>query len=393
MSNTPEPTEQSPHSDSPNTTHVNVNQDVDKVTGSAITGVGVSTITADIVNIISYLNPPPRPPELPPPVLRLPASPDEPPYGLIADALKRGRVIPFLGAGASLSGRPPDKLWDASAPFLPLGSELSRHLAELSNFPSNDPTELSDLPIVASYYAQRAGDREMLVSYVHDVFDRDYQIGPVHRFLADLAMPLLIVTTNYDDLIERAFKEKTKQYHLVTSTDDEELAASVLWWKPGETQPSAYHPTLLPLSLTDTSIIYKMHGSVARQIEARDSFVITEEDFEDFLVRMIGQTAIPKRFMAEFYRRHFLFLGYGLRDWNLRVMLKYINTALGTAQADAEVTSVPATNRRPTKPRVAWSVQRQPTKLEETLWATRKVNIYNADTDVFIAALRKQLGI
>src|SRR5205823_762251 len=35
-----------------------------------------------------------------------------------------------------------------------------------------------------------------------------------------------------------------------------------------------------------------------------------------------GQTAVPAQFMRHFSMRHFLFLGYGLRDWNLRVVLK-----------------------------------------------------------------------
>jgi len=33
----------------------------------------------------------------------------EPPYGIIWNCWKAGKVIPFLGAGASFIGRPPDE--------------------------------------------------------------------------------------------------------------------------------------------------------------------------------------------------------------------------------------------------------------------------------------------
>ncbi len=44
----------------------------------------------------------------------------EPPYGVIWNRLKAGKVVPFLGAGASMAGRPPDTEWNPDSPaFLP----------------------------------------------------------------------------------------------------------------------------------------------------------------------------------------------------------------------------------------------------------------------------------
>lgn len=140
----------------------------------------------------------------------------EPPYGIIANQLKQGNVIPFLGAGASLSGRPVDGKWDGTtAPFLPSAKELANRLAEDCSLPSNDPYDCDDLAKVSSYYAEVSADRAALRSALHQTLDRDYHIGAIHRFLADIDVPLLIVTTNYDDLIERAFRAKGKPYHLV----------------------------------------------------------------------------------------------------------------------------------------------------------------------------------
>jgi hypothetical protein len=315
--------------------------------------------------------------------------PLEPPYGVIWRELKKGAVVPFLGAGASFSGRRPNAKWDErDATFLPSGRELAHCLADDVTFPPNELYDRSDLAKVASYYLE-AVDRLALLARLRDVFDRDYQVGKVHRLLADLPVPLLIVTTNYDNLIEQAFTMKSKPFHLVVHpTDRKDLSASVLWWKPNATEPTAYPPSKLPLSLKDTTIIYKMHGSVDRQTKTWDSFVITEEDYVEFLARMTGQSAIPARFMLHFRQSRFLFLGYGLHDWNLRVMLKNLKTRLTSPEAEATGSDV----HRPMAGDSlrSWAIQDQPSELEKVLWRARRVNIYDMKIDDFVAKMRTQ---
>jgi hypothetical protein len=67
-----------------------------------------------------------------------------------------------------------------------------------------------------------------------------------------------------------------------------------------------------------------MHGNADATDQERDSYVITEDDYVEFLSRMASQTALPATFAEPFRKSHFLFLGYGLRDWNLRVVLHKI---------------------------------------------------------------------
>lgn len=323
----------------------------------------------------------------------------EPPYGIICKALAKGELIPFLGAGASLSGRPVDAHWTPKTEtFLPTTAELARQLAIDSSFPSEDDQDRRDLTKVSSYFAEEAADRPSLVSYMHDTFARDYQPTALHHFLAQFETPLLIVTTNYDDLIERAFREKGKPFHLVTyPTDRKELAASVLWWKPGEAQPEAYPPKSLPLSLTDTSIIYKMHGSIDRASSGWDSFVVTEDDYVEFIVRMTGQTAIPARLMMEFRKRRFLFLGYGLHDWNFRVMLKNLRRILTASEIGGPVGQAALANPAlltqisPETDLRSWAIQRNPNELEMVLWRRRNVSLYDLDIDPFIEKLSATL--
>jgi hypothetical protein len=201
---------------------------------------------------------------------------------------------PFLGAGVNT--RPPDaSVWRRGAPFLPRGAELARDLALMNGFPSDDDHDRADLAKVASYGVESLG-REWLRGSLRQVFDGEYEPCDIHTYLASLSTPLLIVTTNYDDLTERAFDRAQRPYDLVVHpTDNDEYAASVLWTKyeARENGPIPIKPNLLQVDLAKTTVIYKMHGTVYRHPpsadgSAWDSYVITEDDYLDFLSRMTG---------------------------------------------------------------------------------------------------------
>jgi hypothetical protein len=314
------------------------------------------------------------------------------PYGAIARALKRGRVVPFLGAGVNLGTPPPVGPEVKTTARLPSGFDLSCALAKLTSFPDNDDYVLKDLSMVASYFAEISGRRNLRYE-LHEIFNRDYAPCKIQEYLAEIERPLLIVTTNYDDLTERAFKAKGRPFDLVVHpTDRTDLRASVLWWKHGETDPIAEHPNSLPMSerLRTTTVIYKMHGTVVRpwhkgvdksenedEPYEDDSYVITEEDYITFLHRMTEKVAVPMEFMTHFSSRQFLFLGYGLRDWNLRVVLKNLSSILNTARPD----EVGDRN---------WAIQYRPLAWEKKLWERRRVDIYDRDINEFVDRLRQE---
>ena len=129
----------------------------------------------------------------------------EPPFGIILDELRSGNAIPFLGAGASRVGH------EAPDPaFLPSSAELAEILADAAKFPSNDERDRTDLAKVSSYYVD-GSNRGALRRKLRRVFAGvSYSCNDLHRFLADVANNLLIVTTNYDTLLEQAFLELGK---------------------------------------------------------------------------------------------------------------------------------------------------------------------------------------
>jgi hypothetical protein len=191
------------------------------------------------------------------------------------------------------------------------------------------------------------------------------------------------VTTNYDTLLEQAFRDAKRPYHLVVhATDRDDLKASVLWWKPGAAEPESFPPNDLPLRLSDTSIIYKLHGSVNR-VETYDNFVISEDDYIDFIVRMGTKAAIPSQFELIMQQSPFLFLGYSLVDWNLRLLLRSLKSL--PSRHNAEEGFVPRSMRA----RRSWAFHLNPSTTDEAIWVARGVTIHDATVDHFVEQMEK----
>src|SRR5215218_4916378 len=124
-------------------------------------------------------------------------------YGVVLRGLHRGMVTPLLGAGASLFGRVEAAAWRGA----PSAGELAARLAR--EFEAED----EDLIRVAQRIYALKGGTGQLYRELHEIFDCDFPLTTLHRFIAGIpkrleehgiGKPLLIVTTNYDDLIERA---------------------------------------------------------------------------------------------------------------------------------------------------------------------------------------------
>ncbi len=315
--------------------------------------------------------------------------PVEPPYGVIWNRLKAGKVVPFLGAGASFVGRPddPQVCWaPGQSSFLPSGGELSRFLADEASFPSIDPYDRDDLGKVASYYADVSG-RKALRERLRELLNQNFRPGPLHELLAALPGPQVIVVTNYDTLVEAAFRAAGKPYDLVVyPADRKDFGNAILWWPHGRSEPEFAVPNELDqhIDLTRTTVIYKMHGSIGPENAKWDNFVITEEDYVEFLSRMTANTAVPSLFYQHFRERSFLFLGYSLRDWNLRVVLKNLSKHLAARERSGE------TGDGEVMP--AWAIQRRPSELESRLWEKRQVGIFDVSLDKFVERLRQRQG-
>jgi SIR2-like domain len=303
-------------------------------------------------------------------------------YRLVAREILAGRVVPFLGAGANLCGRPEEVTWrPGQFDWLPSGAELSRYLAEMFNYSGKNE---DDLVRVSQYVTLTVGAFPLYVE-LRRLFDGDYPPTALHRFLAQLPAILrgyrpdappyqLIVTTNYDDVLERAFRQEREPFDLVTY-DAEGQYRGKFTHRPHQAEPrTIFEPNSYYDLVTDKlSVVLKIHGAVDRDDESRDSYVITEDHYIDYLARTDVSKLFPVTLVRTLRRSHCLFLGYSLRDWNLRVILNRI-------WGDETLRSK------------SWAIQRNPDRLDKELWNRRDVMILDVPLEAYVEGLREALG-
>ena len=303
----------------------------------------------------------------------------EPHFRIVVKAIAEGRVIPFLGAGVNLFHRPPGNAWKLGE-YLPGSRELSELLANKFAYPNQ--YEEADVMRVSQYVASVAGPGA-LYEELHELFDFDYPISELHRFLAALPGKMrekgyspraqLILTTNYDDVLERAFREAGEHFDLLTySAEGEERTGSFIH-RPSDGEPQVIeNPNEYQgLRSAERTVIIKIAGSVDRSESWRDSFVITEDDYIEQLITDIA-SLIPVTLAARLRRSYFLFLGHSLRSWSVRVILRRI---WGDQKLNFK----------------SWSIQFNPERIDQELWQKRGVDILNLPLEEYISALNDHI--
>jgi hypothetical protein len=307
------------------------------------------------------------------------------PFPAVAAWMKEGAIVPFLGAGASRSGVD-------SADRLPSGQDLSAEL--IGRMGPAYVGQLDDrLAKVAQIFERSVFDRRALHEYLHQRLTErpnGAAFPSVARLLATLPetrRPLIIVTTNYDNEVERTFRDGGRPLFVVS----QHLRSS----DRGVTQVSVERPNgalrqefANDFLHTDTAVypagsvfLYKMHGSAHWDLED-DHFdvIITEDDYADLLAQCGGATSTyvpPASLAVAFKRSRFLFLGYSLEDWTLRVLMRLLESR----------------NALSSSGRLRhFAVQLGPTPIEEALWNQRNVTVYDGDLEEFCERLSAAMG-
>ena len=298
----------------------------------------------------------------------------------VVKAMIDGRVVPFLGVGINLCGRSPNKKWrQGQSSYLPTSSELTKHLQKTFEVPVD---KLEDLVQVSQYIADTAGTRR-LYEELHKLFGGDFPPTLLHCFFARLPALLrakaqgplyqLIVTTNFDDLLERAFEAEREPYDVVSYVAEGEHTGKFVHRAPDDKvyvieKPNEYHG----LSIDQRTVLLKIHGAIDRATPKHDSFVITEDHYINFLMRTDLSNLVPVILAAKLRKSHFLFLGYNLRDWNLRIILHRI-------WGEQKLTHK------------SWSIQSNPQELEQRFWTKRDVDVIDVSLEDYITELNSRL--
>lgn len=219
-------------------------------------------------------------------------------WQVLVDKIERRQCTPFLGAGVS-------------APHVPLGGQLASRLAEEFGYPL---TDVWNLPRVAQFIATSYRDSQYAKGKVADlVLDCERQApdfsdrAQPHRILAELGLPMYL-TTNYDRFMTRALE-----------TVVPEVATAVCRWNY-ETRLAEQALAVVPTP--ERPLVYHLHG-VATNLA---SMLLTEDDYVDFLMEAQADLAqvVPCPIQEALGTTSLLFVGYGLNDWNFRVLLRSV---------------------------------------------------------------------
>ena len=246
----------------------------------------------------------------------------------LADDLRNGRYVPFLGAGCSQCEQ------------VPSTQELSD---ELAGMVSLSPTEAGrpekckceskcdcshwaiGLDAAASYFVAQRG-RLDLDDHLQSRFRHSKPL-PLHEYLAALKNPRLIITTNYDRLMEQALFDTHKPFDVLALMPNED-DPSLTWISYDDAGQMLSHESRvdaerLPrrIDLRRRTLVYKIHGSqIDGPMPIRSKFLITQQDYEEALLRL--DQFLPPAILEYLDGRRLLFLGSGLRDWNVRALMR-----------------------------------------------------------------------
>jgi hypothetical protein len=214
-------------------------------------------------------------------------------------ALRAGECVVFVGAGLSRGAGLLD--W----------ADLIKRLNDELQVPDHDRHDFLDL---AQWYRERFGPAR-LAAVIREAFHHPNRPGslPTLAHYLLLGLPVRqVLTTNYDDLIERALAA-LKRYP-VTVVRQEDVA------RTGHGEGVQ---------------VVKLHGDAERAEE----IVLTRDDYEEFFHRRPAMALLLEGLLLT---RTFFFVGYGLRDPNFRQLYGRIARMLRAAKRPAFATSFEA---------------------------------------------------
>ena len=246
------------------------------------------------------------------------------------DVIKRmtkGMVVPWLGA--SVRGALPDSRF--------LARQLAEEFLDLA-------LQSADLAEIAQSILIREGRRELQES-LRELIKQHSEPIHVHRFLAALPGRLrrgglpdscqLIISTNYDRALERAFEDVNEPFdyaifmpstgrfvHFPWGEEDDEPRAVTI------NDPGNYFD--FPIGddyRLKRTVIVKVHGSPTfweGKVEWEDDYVVTEDQYIDYLPTHAIEDYLPRQILEQLTGSRCLFLGHTLREWSARVLLRRI---------------------------------------------------------------------
>ena len=218
----------------------------------------------------------------------------------LKDAVRSGNLVPFIGAGVSLQGVTQGKP-------LPVWEDFMAELMQLARDDDLQPDVESQIAtmiaqrkfLMAAQCLKESIDEHRLDLYIRTRFaTAAVEPGPIHYALFKL-QPDIIMTTNYDVLLEKAYRKKVgSDVHPITPKDShivqQVLKGYTEWQKP---------------------LIFKIHGTAWEPSEV----VFAETDYRDLTYGQPGYRAVVS---ALFVTKVVLMLGFSNSDPEVAMVLQ-----------------------------------------------------------------------
>jgi hypothetical protein len=318
----------------------------------------------------------------------------------------KGGLVPLLGAGVNACGRAANSWNERDKTSLPTGAELADYLAREFGAPV-DLAQTKDLIRISQFIDSVKSMGDEMYETLTDIFVVEYEPGPVHQFLARSATILresgqlqVILSTNYDDLLERALERAGEPYDLITyiASGPQEHRGRFMHWAPGESPTIIEDGNVYSLGEDKRTVIVKLHGAVQRRPpesngtpeqlrapsdsseeangdseDANKNYVITEDHYIEYLTHTDISSQLPIAVTEKLRNSSYLFLGYGMKDWNLRAILRRL-------WGDSEKRGKPS-----------WAIQKDVDRFEKAFWEKRTVTIVEFDLEEYIKLLHNEL--
>lgn len=212
----------------------------------------------------------------------------------LISTIKTREAILFVGAGISMTLGLPS--WEM------LISEIGKKL----NYDPSIFKLLGDYLALAEYYKLEKGNirrlKDWLSKKCHEAEDK-IKSSSIHKLIVELDFPI-IYTTNYDPFLEKAFKHHGKSYTKIVHVKD------------------------FAKIRADTTQIVKFHGDLSDE----NSIVLTESSYFE---RLDFESPLDIKLRADVLGKTILFIGYSLRDINIRYLFHKL-TKLWRAAGGAE---------------------------------------------------------
>jgi hypothetical protein len=236
---------------------------------------------------------------------------------------------------------------------LPLGADVAGELVKQIQFKG---ANAKDLARVALQYEFET-DRPYLINMLKTILpDLKCTPSPLLEILARLPFKL-IITTNYDRLLERALEKQDFKPIFQSAKGFEDTPETKKQFEELEEYSGLMIYKIL------VTFLDKVLGPAQLEDEELSPLIITEDDYIEFLTVVGKDKDIPSTL---------LFLGYSLEDWDFRTIYKGLIEPLPKHQA-----------------RKSFAIQKDPSEFWVEFWQKKGVEIYNLDLYDFAEQLEE----